>query len=91
MSGYPGGAALHIYDALYRQDDVHHILVRHEQLVVHAADGFSRPPVRWDCADIWSRGDQRYHWYSHRLYGFHPPCGYLWTGAADQDRSGRLP
>ena len=40
--GYPGGAALHIYDALYRQDDVHHILVRHEQAAVHAADGFSR-------------------------------------------------
>ena len=40
--GYPGGAALHIYDALYRQDDVHHILVRHEQAAVHAADGYSR-------------------------------------------------
>jgi len=40
--GYPGGAALHIYDALYRQDDVFHILVRHEQAAVHAADGFSR-------------------------------------------------
>ena len=40
--GYPGGAALHIYDALYRQDDVHHLLVRHEQAAVHAADGYSR-------------------------------------------------
>ena len=40
--GYPGGAALHIYDALFRQDDVHHLLVRHEQAAVHAADGFSR-------------------------------------------------
>ena len=40
--GYPGGAALHIYDALYRQEDVHHLLVRHEQAAVHAADGFSR-------------------------------------------------
>jgi acetolactate synthase-1/2/3 large subunit len=40
--GYPGGAALHIYDALYRQDDVRHLLVRHEQAAVHAADGFSR-------------------------------------------------
>ncbi len=40
--GYPGGAALHIYDALFRQDDVHHLLVRHEQSAVHAADGFSR-------------------------------------------------
>ena len=40
--GYPGGAALHIYDALHRQDDVYHLLVRHEQAAVHAADGFSR-------------------------------------------------
>ena len=40
--GYPGGAALHIYDAVYRQDDVSHLLVRHEQAAVHAADGFSR-------------------------------------------------
>ena len=40
--GYPGGAALHIYDAIFRQDEVHHLLVRHEQAAVHAADGFSR-------------------------------------------------
>ena len=40
--GYPGGAALHIYDALFRQDKVKHILVRHEQAAVHAADGYSR-------------------------------------------------
>ena len=40
--GYPGGAVLHIYDALYQQDSVEHILVRHEQAAVHAADGFSR-------------------------------------------------
>jgi acetolactate synthase-1/2/3 large subunit len=40
--GYPGGAALHIYDALYRQDEVKHILVRHEQGASHAADGYAR-------------------------------------------------
>jgi acetolactate synthase-1/2/3 large subunit len=40
--GYPGGAVLHIYDALYRQDDVEHILVRHEQGAAHAADGYAR-------------------------------------------------
>ncbi len=40
--GYPGGAALHIYDALYNQEDVKHILVRHEQGAVHAADGYAR-------------------------------------------------
>ena len=40
--GYPGGAALHIYDALYKQDRVQHILARHEQGATHAADGYAR-------------------------------------------------
>ena len=40
--GYPGGAVLHIYDALYNQKDVEHILVRHEQGAAHAADGYAR-------------------------------------------------
>ena len=40
--GYPGGAVLHIYDALYKQETIQHVLVRHEQAAVHAADGFAR-------------------------------------------------
>jgi len=44
--GYPGGAALHIYDALYKQEDVKHILVRHEQGATHAADGYARATGR---------------------------------------------
>lgn len=40
--GYPGGAVLHIYDAVFKQDTVQHILVRHEQAAVHAADGYAR-------------------------------------------------
>jgi acetolactate synthase-1/2/3 large subunit len=40
--GYPGGAVLHIYDALFQQDRVRHVLVRHEQAAVHAADGYAR-------------------------------------------------
>lgn len=40
--GYPGGAVLHIYDALFQQDAVRHILARHEQGAVHAADGYAR-------------------------------------------------
>jgi acetolactate synthase-1/2/3 large subunit len=40
--GYPGGAVLHIYDALHEQDKVKHILVRHEQAATHAADGYAR-------------------------------------------------
>jgi len=42
LFGYPGGAALHLYDALYTQDKVQHILVRHEQGATHAADGYAR-------------------------------------------------
>ena len=46
LFGYPGGAVLHIYDAIYRQDDVKHILVRHEQAATHAADGYARATGR---------------------------------------------
>ena len=40
--GYPGGAALHIYDAIFNQNQIQHILVRHEQGATHAADGYAR-------------------------------------------------
>jgi acetolactate synthase-1/2/3 large subunit len=40
--GYPGGAVLYIYDALYKQNTIEHVLVRHEQAAVHAADGYAR-------------------------------------------------
>ncbi|MGH8614379.1 MAG: biosynthetic-type acetolactate synthase large subunit [Gammaproteobacteria bacterium] len=40
--GYPGGAVLHIYDELFKQDTLKHILVRHEQGATHAADGYAR-------------------------------------------------
>ena len=42
LFGYPGGAVLHIYDELYKQDKLQHILVRHEQGATHAADGYAR-------------------------------------------------
>ena len=42
LFGYPGGAVLHIYDALHKQEAVKHILVRHEQGATHAADGYAR-------------------------------------------------
>ncbi|HJM59231.1 MAG TPA: acetolactate synthase 3 large subunit [SAR86 cluster bacterium] len=46
MFGYPGGAVLHIYDAIFNQSKVDHILVRHEQGAVHAADGYARSTGR---------------------------------------------
>ncbi|WP_294000797.1 acetolactate synthase 3 catalytic subunit [Sphaerotilus sp.] len=42
MWGYPGGSVLYIYDALYKQETIQHVLVRHEQAAVHAADGYAR-------------------------------------------------
>ncbi len=40
--GYPGGAALPIYDEIFQQNDVRHVLVRHEQGAIHAAEGYAR-------------------------------------------------
>ena len=49
--GYPGGAVLPIYDAIFKQNELRHILVRHEQGAAHAADGYARvtgrPGVAW--------------------------------------------
>lgn len=47
--GYPGGSVLHIYDELLKQDKVKHVLVRHEQAAVHAADAMSRSS---DCVGV---------------------------------------
>ena len=44
--GYPGGAALHIYDAIFKQQRLEHILVRHEQAATHMADGYARSTGR---------------------------------------------
>ena len=42
MFGYPGGAIMNVYDEIYKQDEVKHILVRHEQAAIHAAEGYAR-------------------------------------------------
>lgn len=52
--GYPGGAALHIYDALFRQKRVKHYLVRHEQAATHAADGYARATGKTGCVLVTS-------------------------------------
>ena len=44
--GYPGGAVLHIYDAMFRQNKIQHVLVRHEQAATHMADGYARSTGR---------------------------------------------
>ena len=52
--GYPGGAVLPIYDALFAQDKVQHILVRHEQGAVHAAEGYARSTGKVGCVLVTS-------------------------------------
>ena len=45
--GYPGGSVLDIYDALFENSKIEHILVRHEQAAVHMADGYARATGKW--------------------------------------------
>jgi acetolactate synthase-1/2/3 large subunit len=54
LFGYPGGAVLPIYDALFMQDKVQHILVRHEQGAVHAAEGYARSTGKVGCVLVTS-------------------------------------
>ena len=52
--GYPGGAVLPIYDALFQQDEIRHVLVRHEQAAVHAAEGYARSTGKVGCVLVTS-------------------------------------
>ena len=54
LFGYPGGAVLPIYDALFQQEKVSHILVRHEQGAVHAAEGYARSTGKVGCVLVTS-------------------------------------
>src|SRR5664280_1655182 len=52
--GYPGGAVLPIYDAIFHQNAIRHILVRHEQAALHAAEGYARSTGKVGCALVTS-------------------------------------
>ncbi|MBZ4023001.1 acetolactate synthase 3 large subunit [Rhodobacter sp. TJ_12] len=52
--GYPGGAVLPIYDAIFQQNDIKHILVRHEQAAVHMAEGYARSTGKPGCVLVTS-------------------------------------
>src|SRR4051795_9801016 len=54
LFGYPGGAVLPIYDALFQQEKVKHVLVRHEQGAVHAAEGYARSTGKVGCVLVTS-------------------------------------
>ena len=80
--GYPGGAVLYIYDALYKQQTIQHVLVRHEQAAIHAADGYARATgeVGSGAGDIRPGRDECHHRYRHCLHGLDPD--------GDRDRTG---
>ena len=71
LFGYPGGAALHIYDAIFKQQKVEHILVRHEQAATHMADGYARATGKPGVVLVTSGpgADQCHHRHRHRLHG----------------------
>ena len=52
--GYPGGAVLPIYDAIFQQNAIRHVLVRHEQAAVHAAEGYARSTGKVGCVLVTS-------------------------------------
>ena len=91
--GYPGGAVLFIYDELFKQNKVKHILVRHEQGAVHAADGYARSTDKVGVSLVTSgpgrhqRGDR----HRHGLHGLDPARDHHRPGADARDRPGRVP
>jgi len=76
--GYPGGSSLHIYDALYKQEKVRHILVRHEQAATHAADGYARSTGRTGVVLVTSG--------CYGVHGFHSHGGHFRAGANPVNR-----
>ena len=91
--GYPGGAVLPIYDELYQQDRIKHILVRHEQGAVHAAEGYARSTgkVGVRARHLGPRRDQRRHRPDRCADGFDPDGLHHRPGADASDRQRRLP
>ena len=91
--GYPGGAVLPLYDALFQQDRIRHILVRHEQAAVHAAEGYARSTGKVGVVLVTSGPgcDQHRHRPDRRADGFGADCLPDWPGADPHDRQRRLP
>ena len=92
LFGYPGGAVLPIYDVLYHQTELRHVLVRHEQGAGHAAEGYARSTGRpgVHARHLRSRRDQCDHRTDRCLDGFNPGHLHHRAGADTSDRLGRL-
>ena len=91
--GYPGGAVLPIYDEIFQQNDIRHILVRHEQGAVHAAEGYARSTGKPGVVLVTSGPGrhERGHGTGRRTDGFDPAGGPHRAGADLHDRNRRLP
>ena len=91
--GYPGGAVLEIYDAIYQLKKFKHILTRHEQAAVHAADAYSRSSGKVGVALVTSGpgATQRHHRHCHRLQRFHSFGGNFWASAIRRNRHRCVP
>ena len=81
--GYPGGSVLHIYDALFQQDAIEHILVRHEQAATHMADAYARATGKAGVALVTSGpgATNANYWYRYSVYRFNPYGCYHRTSA----------
>jgi acetolactate synthase-1/2/3 large subunit len=86
--GYPGGAVLPIYDEIFQQDDIEHILVRHEQGAGHAAEGYARSTGKCGVVLVTSGpGATNMVTAAHRCAdGFHPHGLHHRPGADAPDR-----
>ena len=93
LFGYPGGAVLPIYDAIFQQQKVKHILVRHEQGAVHAAEGYARSTgkVGARAGDLGPGRDQCRHRADRRADGFDPDRLHHRAGADASHRQRRVP
>jgi glyoxylate carboligase len=86
--GYPGGAVLPIYDEIFQQDNVEHILVRHEQGATHAAEGYARSTGKCGVVLVTSGPgrDQRSDRPDRCADGLHPHGVHHRPGADAPDR-----
>ncbi len=85
--GYPGGAVLHIYDALFQQDRINHYLVRHEQAAGHMADAYSRVTGKTGVVLVTSRSGRNQHGdpNCNGLYGLNPDGDFVRSGCESSD------
>ncbi len=86
--GYPGGAVLPIYDEIFQQNDIRHILVRHEQGAVHMAEGYARSTGKVGVALVTSGpgATNAVDGSGRCLDGFHPDHRAVGSGAHLHDR-----